>query len=141
MANNQPPQGPPFNFDAAAEAHRALANQNQACAESQAALTADGALLLQEIRNLRVEMNARFNQIEQRARAEYASSIRFILGILANHISRININAKLENRFLRQNDKLAPLRSYTDNTEIPDFPVTPGDITRLACMCCYLSLM
>jgi len=42
------------------------------------------------------------------------------------------MNAKLENRFLRQSDRLAPLRSYRDNTEIPDFPATPGDITRLA---------
>jgi len=34
-------------------------------AENPAALTPDGALLLQEIRNLRVEMNTRFDRIEQ----------------------------------------------------------------------------
>ena len=81
-ANIQPIQHPPFNFGAAAEAHRVLANQSQAFAENQAVLTPDGALIFQEIRNLRVEINARFDQIEQRARAEYVilPSIRFILG-------------------------------------------------------------
>jgi hypothetical protein len=84
MANNQslrqPPQRPPLNFGAAAEALRVLADQNQAFADNPAALTPDGALLLQEIRNLRVEMNERFDLIEQRARAEYVSFIHIYFG-------------------------------------------------------------
>ncbi len=71
MANIQPLQHPPFNFRAVAGAHRVLANQSQAFAENQVAVTPDGALLLQEIRNLRVEMNARFDRIEQRADTKY----------------------------------------------------------------------
>lgn len=70
MANIQPLQHPPFNFGAAAEAHLALANQNQAFAENQAALTPDVAFVLQEICNLRAEMNARFDRMEQRADTE-----------------------------------------------------------------------
>jgi len=42
------------------------------------------------------------------------------------------MRAIIENHFLRQSDQLAPLRSYRDNTEIADFPATPGDITRLS---------
>ncbi len=131
MANIQPPQHP--NIRATAEALRVLANQAQAFVDNPGAL--DGALLLQEIRNLRVEMNRRFDQIEQRASAEYVSSIHFTLGHFGSQYSRINMNAKLENRFLRDNDRLAPLRSYRNNTEIAGFPATPDEITRLACTC------
>jgi len=63
MVNNQPLRGP-FNFGATAEALRVLANQSQTFADNPVTITPDGALLLQEIRNLRVEMNAHFDRIE-----------------------------------------------------------------------------
>ena len=66
MANNQPLQGPPFSFGATAEALCVLANQSQMFADNPVALTPDGALLNQEIRNLRGNMNVRFGEMNAR---------------------------------------------------------------------------
>ena len=81
MANNQQLQPPLPDFAASAHAMRVLADQHQRFADNPATLTPDGALLMQEIRNLRGEMreemqgirremNRRFDQLEQRATAE-----------------------------------------------------------------------
>jgi hypothetical protein len=70
MTNNQPQQHPLFNFGATAQALRVVRDQSQAFADNPAALTTDGALLQQEIRNPRREMNTCFDRIEQRAIAE-----------------------------------------------------------------------
>ena len=96
----RPLQNPAPDFVAAAEAYRVLAAHNQVFADNPAIFTPDGALLFREIREMRIQMNERFDRIELRTRAEYVlhlysfqnSSINYIVDSTQMQSLKINLS-------------------------------------------------